>query len=1142
MTHIMQKFIHFRVQSSYSMLESALTVDQIVHKAKEYGMPAICLADRGNMFGSLEFAISACKSGIQPIHGLIVNILYENNASAEVLLIAKDPIGYQNLLHIASNTNIDFDGLATHQEGLILLSGYTKGPIGKLLLQKRIQDAKDYTLKLSELFQDRFYLEIMRHNLAEEKVIEHQYIEIANQMQIPLIATNNVLFEDANMHDAHDVLLCISQGVTKENSNRFKVSNQCYFKSETEMIELFQDLKGAIQNTIYLAQRCYVCAQVQDPLLPKFSEDDADDDTELLKQEARNGLHQRLAAQHLQNESTLALYQQRLEYELNIICSMNFAGYFLIVSDFIKWSKKNGIPVGPGRGSGAGSVVAWSLLITDLDPIEFGLLFERFLNPERISMPDFDIDFCQARREEVIQYVRNKYGHNKVGQIITFGKMQAKAVIKDVGRVLDLPYKYANYLTELVPFNAVNPVTLSKAIKEVGELNSAFKGNGLYNLKGEEELIKQVLETSLVLEGLHRHASIHAAGIVISSHDLIEVVPICKDDASDMIIVQYSMKYAELAGLVKFDFLGLQTLTLISKCKELILSNQGIDINIDTLDFKDIKTYEMLSKGHSTGVFQFESVGMKDALRRLKPDCIGDLIALGALYRPGPMDNIPTYVACKHQKQKPNYLHPLLEEILKETYGVIVYQEQVLQIAQILAGYSLGSADLLRRAMGKKIKSEMDAQRIMFLDGAKKQRIASEQAESIFDTVAKFAGYGFNKAHGAAYGVISYQTAYLKANFPIEFLVAFLNLEINNSDKISIFIQEAKNQEIQIITPDINTSCAYFKIDNGKIIYSLGAIKNVAINFGSVVEQERTEHGPFTDIINFIERISHHVLNKRSLESLIKAGCFDLLHGITHRNTLLANINKIIDYGASYHHEQSSAQYSLITVNNTANQLLMELSNSSDPVKEEEIAFDEFEVLGLFIKNHPLMHDQKILEILNIKTSADLQFLNNGSTHIKIAGIIQKKDARMSVHGRFVSLQLSDSFNNFELTIFKEEILKEYVHLLEIKQIVVAYCDVFKDEGGVKLTAKSFKSINDEIMYGKFNLTLKTDNDESIEHIVKILQSCFNSNAHAKVAFFIKTKNGFTAKINIPGSFGFTKEYLRYLYNFHYIGMHSLGL
>jgi len=1128
-------FIHLRLQSSYSFLESALTIDHIAALAKAATMPSICLADRGNLFGALEFALTASSHGIQPIHGSILNILYSNKEKedfAEILLIAKDEIGYKNLLKLVSYSftknnrkicnHITFDDLENHNDGIIALSCYVDGIIGKHLLLHEEEIAILYAHKLQDIFGDRFYFEIMRHNLEKEQLIEKHYINIAANLSIPLVATNKVLFSNINMHEAHDVLLCIAAGVTKEQDERHKVSTQCYFKSSSEMSDLFHDLPESLENTINIAQRCCVMSGTNPPMLPNFATTNISEE-DLIRKNSEAGLFAKLEIKfksediNAEDQKKIKLeYLERLNYELDIICKMDFAGYFLIVSDFIKWSKEQGISVGPGRGSGAGSIVAWCLLITDLDPIKFGLLFERFLNPERISMPDFDIDFCQERREEVINYVRSKYGDNKVGQIITFGKLQAKAVIKDVSRVLGLPYRYADYLTELVPFNAVNPVTLDQAINEVSELKEASSGKGLYNLKGEEALIEQVLSTSLILEGLHRHASIHAAGIVIAGKDLTDIVPVYRDINSDILVVQYSMKYAELAGLIKFDFLGLQTLTVITKCIG-FLKEQGINVKFDDIPFDDAKTYQMLSKGQGTGVFQFESAGMKDTLKRLKPDSIHDLIALGALYRPGPMENIPTYIACKHGKQEPDYLHPLLEQILKETYGVIIYQEQVLGVAKILAGYTLGRADLLRRAMGKKIKSEMKEQEDIFIKGAIANNISSSQAKSIFATVAKFAGYGFNKAHASAYAVISYQTAYLKANFPLEFLSACLNLETDNFDKINIFIQEAKNNNIKIIAPNINLSHTFFSFNKSKMtmIYGFAAIKGVAVNIANIIIEERTLRGSFKDIINFIERIPQKAMNRKALENMIKAGCFDELH--ENRNQLLLSIPKLLAYAASYNAEKLSNQFSLLAVNSTNTQVLVEAKKLSNI----ELSFYEFEVLGLFITKHPLSEYGDLMLKFAIQNSMNLQKdLQNGTSQIRIAGVIQRKDSRMSARGRFVTLQLSDQFGIFELTIYREEVLKNYVHLLNVGDLVIVSCEVFKDEGGFKLTAKSFEGLDDLTKKSKFYLKFYPTDHLELRNLIDLLKSHINSECtNTQITLFLPAYGEFVGKIDLPNCF-----------------------
>lgn len=1118
-------FVHLRVQSSYSLLQSALKVEQIVKKAKNCSMQSVALTDKNNLFGMLEFALAASKAGVKPIHGAIMNISYLNEFG-EITLLAKNNIGYSNLLKLVSsvyttpspsqNHQITIEHLEQYSDGLIILSGYTDGIVGKSLLNKKESDAISYTKKLQHIFGDRLYFEVMRHGLLNEQAIEQSYLKLASDMSVPVVATNNVLFENIEMHDAHDVMLCIAAGLTKEHTDRHMVSNQCYLKSTTEMQKLFSDIPEALENSIHIATRCSVMAEGINPMMPIFTEEVSEKD--LLKQISFEGLGARLDKKFTyrnhtkeEKESIRLEYTKRLQYELDIICRMDFAGYFLIVSDFIKWSKSNGISVGPGRGSGAGSIVAWCLLITDLDPIRFGLLFERFLNPERVSMPDFDIDFCQERRGEVIEYVRQKYGPNRVGQIITFGKMQAKAVIKDVSRVLSLGYSCAEYLTELVPFNAVTPVTLEQAIKDVPELKRAYKGEGLYNMSGDEELIKQVLDTALILEGLNRHVSVHAAGIVIGGKDLVEILPVYRDPSSEMLITQYSMKYAEIAGLVKFDFLGLQTLTVIAKCCNM-LKERDVDIDLINLPLDDPKTYELLSRGEGAGVFQFESVGMRDTLKRMRPDCIEDLIALGALYRPGPMDNIPTYIACKHGKERPDYLHPALEDILQETYGVIIYQEQVLEIAKVLSGYSLGAADLLRRAMGKKIKSEMEDQQRLFVEGAENNGIDSDQAQNIFATVAKFAGYGFNKAHAAAYGMISYQTAYLKANYTAEFLVACLNLDMNDSDKINLFINEAKLYGIEVIPPDINKSKGSFFLKDGQIIFALGAIKGITVSAGDAIAQERQKKSNFKNIVDFVERIEHKILNKKLLENIIKAGGFDSLQNVCNRNQLLLSIPKLLSHANLCNTEKASKQYSLIKMPN--NNILLE----APPLSQKDSAFLEFDVLGMFLSYHPFTDYAALLEKHNIVSSHYIKNeLKEKSSHLKIAGVIQKKDSRMSQRGRFITIQLSDHYGNIELTIFSDEVIKEYAHLLNIKNIIVATCDVFKDEGGFRITALKFQDLEEVLDSLQYKFKIFAETEDQLKIVLELLKTqTASKEPNTCIELFVKTDDSFFAKVKLP--------------------------
>jgi DNA polymerase-3 subunit alpha len=1137
-------FIHLKVQSSYSLLESTIRINQAVNLAKKFRMPALSLTDRNNLFGSLEFSITALKEGVQPIHGMIATVAYEYDnkpAFGEMILIATNDIGLQNLLKLASypyikndrrlKDHITIDDLVSRKNGIIVISCYQNSLIAKHIAND-MPFVKHHAQSFKDKFQNNLYFEITRHGTTSEAAIEAAYLNLANDLDIPVVATNNVLFSDLMMHDVHDVLLCVAQGVKKYSTNRISSNNQCYFKSQAEMSNLFADLPETIANSFYIAQRCSSTFSTSGPILPKFTNDDSEG--AFLKQKAYEGLDTRLKIK-FSIEGTSAEMQSmiknqyfaRLDYELAVICEMDFAGYFLIVSDFILWSKQQEIAVGPGRGSGAGSIVAWSLQITDLDPIRFGLIFERFLNPERISMPDFDIDFCQERRDEVISYVSNKYGKEKVAHIITFGSMQAKGVIKDVSRALDLRYKYADYLTELVPFNAVNPVTLSQAIEEVGELKNIHQGNGFYSPEsleaptGGEELeefnkqLKEVLSVSLQLEGLHRHVSTHAAGVVIAGRDLIEIVPLYADKNSKLPVVQYSMKYAELSGLVKFDFLGLQTLTVISNCLKL-LKHDGIEIDINTIPLDDKDVYAMLSRGSTVGIFQFESAGMRDSIKKLKPDRIDDLMALSALYRPGPMDNIPTYIACKHGKQKPNYLHPLLEDVLKDTYGVIIYQEQVLEVARVLAGYSLGKADLLRRAMGKKIKSEMDAQQEMFIKGSIANGITEFKAKEIFALVEKFAGYGFNKAHAAAYGVISYQTAYLKTHYAIYFLLAALNLDISDHDKIAVFINEAKKNDKKIIPVDINLSQGYFAAssdDKDAILIAFGSIKGVTPSFGKEIANERLRGGPFQSIVDFIERIPSSSINRKYLESLIKAGCFDSLH--PERMQLVDSIDRLLAHSNSYHQDRLSNQLSLLGKPSALDILVKDYEDAGYLEK----SMQEFSVLGNFIRFHPISFYQDFLREHNILSSKDLNSLKDGNRQIKIAAVIQKKDTRMSARGRFITLQLSDQYGIFEVSIFNEETIKLYNDLLNIQQCAIFNCDIQKDEYSIRMILLSIESMKELTKHKIHDIKIYLQEDE-LAGVLHFLQSKISyDKLNAKIQVILTYNQCFLLNLSLPNIF-----------------------
>jgi DNA polymerase-3 subunit alpha len=1091
-------FIHLRVHSSYSLSEGAIKIQDLITACRKNHMPAVGLTDSGNLFAALEFSMEASKNGIQAIIGSILKLkitksVNDANFYDQIVLIAMDDEGYKNLLWLVSSSflnakenqehHITLEELEEHSEGVIALTGGVKGTVGRMILSNKLSDAEQFLLDLKRIFQDRLYVELMRHGSVDEIKTEKHFIDLAFRNNIPLVATNDVYFLKEDMHEAHEILLCIADGKYINDSTRRTSSKDHYFKSSKQMAVLFKDLPEAIENTVVIAKRCAVKAEESLPMFPKYEVTIGRDEEDEIRILAKRGLEQRLSSINDFDRNTKQSYYDRLEYELDVITRMQFSGYFLIVSDFIRWSKRNDIPVGPGRGSGAGSIVAWSLEITDLDPIRFGLLFERFLNPDRVSMPDFDIDFCQDRRDEVIEYVKQKYNVNRVAQIITFGKLQARAVIRDVGRVLQMPYTQVDRISKLVPFNPVSPVSLSQAIEMEPQLRQA---------KESDEEIGHLLDIALKLEGLNRHASIHAAGLVIANKDLIEFVPLYNDQKSNMLVTQYSMKYAEAAGLIKFDFLGLKTLTVLSNCIKLV-KKRFPDFELGKISLEDQKTFAMLSKGESVGVFQFESAGMRDSLRKLKPDSFEDLIALGALYRPGPMDNIPTYIGCKHGLLKPNYLHPSLEPILNKTFGVIIYQEQVMEIARVLAGYTLGAADLLRRAMGKKIIEEMDAQRALFVNGAVARGVETNQATYIFDLVAKFAGYGFNKSHAVAYALISYQTAYLKANYPVEMLVALMNTEIDDSDKVSYFIQEAKNLCIKVIPVDINRSEPYFTIiydenGNGMILYGLAALKNVGLGAMQLLCENRNSFGAFKDVSDFVSRCDQKVMNKRQLEHLIKAGAFDAMH--LNRRQLFESIDILTKYNNAANQEKDTTQMDLFSGMDECNSVVLPSFKSVDNWNSSEVLEHECTALGFYLSAHPLDIYKQLFAKNNIVNIA--QILNefpDGLSKVKMAGVPISVRTKVSPRGRFVSVLMSDSTGAFELSIFDDELLEKNRDLLYTKTPLFITADVRKDSGGARLTASSISKLELYLAKQQISWLIEIDDPRSIDMVKQWLSS-----------------------------------------------------
>ncbi len=1046
-------FIHLRVHSAYSLSEGAITPKALAELAKRSEMPAVAVTDTGNLFGAMEFAGYAKDAGVQPITGCLLGIARPDQDPHAIkqappdrlVLLAQSEAGYRNLMKLSSKAFLesapgtiahvalgDLDG---HTDGLIALSGGPQGQVGRLLGEGQNEAAEQAIRHLMALFPGRLYVELMRHGTEIEEKIEPGLLDLAYKLDLPLVATNDVYFSDEGMYLAHDALLCIAEGTYVGESNRRRVTREHRFKSAGEMRKRFADIPEACDNTLVIAQRCAFMPPARTPSLPPFT--DGASETEVLRQKAREGLDARLRVMKLDEEGAKP-YRERLEFELGVIIQMGFAGYFLIVADFIQWAKAQGIPVGPGRGSGAGSVVAWSLTITDLNPLQWGLLFERFLNPERVSMPDFDVDFCQDRRDEVIRYVQGKYGHDRVAQIITFGKLQARAAVRDVGRVLQMPYGQVDKLCKLIPNNPANPIKLKDAIEGEPALGAAME---------EDPAVDKLMSTAIKLEGLYRHASTHAAGVVIGDRPLDELVPLYRDPRSDMPVTQFNMKDVEKAGLVKFDFLGLKTLTVITTAVKL-LKRRGVELDIDHIPLDDTKTYELLASGEATGIFQLESSGMRDAIRKLKPDRFEDIIAMVALYRPGPMDNIPSFINRKHGKEEPDYLYPTLEPILKETYGIMIYQEQVMQIAQVLAGYSLGGADLLRRAMGKKIREEMEAQRKTFIDGAVAKGVGADKAGQIFDQVNKFAGYGFNKSHAAAYALVAYQTAWLKANYPVEFFAASMTYDMGNTDKLNVFRQELNRLGIKLLPPDVNRSEPTFGVEqaaDGKLAvrYALAALKNVG--FGPVESMVRArEAGPYKSLEDFCERIDPKGLNKRQLENLVLAGTFDSLN--PNRRQVHEAVEQMLRQSNAAADARGSSQNSLF---GDAASVRLSLPATLDWPPMERLQ-QEFSAIGFYLSAHPLDSYGMGLKRLGVISFAEL-LQQRGVSRAKLAGIVVGRQERTSQKGnRYAFVQLTDASGLYEATVFSER-LAEYRELLEPGRAILLTVDVRSEEDNLRL-------------------------------------------------------------------------------------------
>jgi DNA polymerase-3 subunit alpha len=1076
MTDKVEPFVHLRVHSAYSLLEGALTIAKLAALASADRAPALALTDSNNLFGALEFSETLAQAGIQPIVGLTLSLTSATegeitpggdirgpHADGRVALLAKDQRGYANLMRLSTNAYFaesesgevvtSMADLASQAEGLIALTGGPEGVIDLALADGNPELARTRIEALHSIFGDRLYVELQRHGLPQERAVEPALLGLAYDLDLPIVATNEPYFASPEDFEAHDALLSIAEGSYVAVDDRRRLSPEHYFKTASQMRALFADLPEALDNTLEIARRCAYRPLEGMPILPPFLTGGvatsalAETEAAELRRQSEAGLTGRLAQHGMAPGYDANAYAERLAFELGVITGMNYQGYFLIVADFIQWAKAQGIPVGPGRGSGAGSLVAYALTITDLDPIRFGLLFERFLNPERVSMPDFDIDFCQDRRDEVIAYVRERYGAERVAHIITFGKLQARAVLRDVGRVLQMPYGQVDRLCKLVPMNPANPITLPQAIAAEPRLQEA---------RDNEPIVAKLLDIGQRLEGLYRHASTHAAGVVIADRPLIELVPLYRDARAQLPATQFSMKWAEAAGLVKFDFLGLKTLTVIEAARELI-ARKGIGIDPAKLPLDDPATFELLQRGDTVGVFQLEGQGMRDALRKLKPDRFEDIIAIVALYRPGPMDNIDSYVNRKHGREGIETLHSMIEPILKETYGVIIYQEQVMQIAQVLSGFSLGEADLLRRAMGKKIKKEMAAQKTRFVEGGVGNGVDRSRAEYIFELVAKFAGYGFNKSHAAAYALIAYQTAYLKANYPTEFLAASMTLDMGNADKLSGFAQEARRLGMCIEPPSVNRSEVGFIPSDGAIRYSLAALKNVGRHAVEHICAEREARGPFRDVSDFARRINPRLLNKRALETLAAAGALDEL-GLD-RATAFANVDRMIAAGNRSLETSAEGQDDLFS---GAEHIPppIELRAAKPWVPTDRLS-REFEAVGFFLTGHPLDDYKDVLEALGAETWVELAAKARLRRVVgTLAGtVIHARERQGKTGNAYAFVAFSDATGQFEAVVFSE-LLAASRSLLEPGTAVLLNVEVEADGENIKVRVQSIVSLD----------------------------------------------------------------------------------
>ncbi|MCY4315336.1 MAG: DNA polymerase III subunit alpha [Roseovarius sp.] len=1107
------EFIHLRLHTEYSVLEGAVRLKELPDMCLEDGMPAVAVTDTNNMFSALEFSVGAIKKGIQPILGCQADMVPEGydqqdviKRGAPLVLLAQNERGYENLIRLNSGMylnegrqlpHLTLDELEANSESVICLTGGADGPVGRLIGEGHHQKARKLAYSLAKIFGNRIYIELQRHpgtgDIPDmERMTERFFIEMAYEMDLPLVATNDVYFSHSNMFDAHDAMICVAEGVyLNQEEARRHLTQYHYFTKQREMAELFADLPEALENTVEIARRCAFSAPTRDPILPKF----ASNEVEELRCQARAGLKQRLNV--ISHAATPGEYEKRLEFELETIEQMGFPGYFLIVADFIKWAKENGIPVGPGRGSGAGSLVAYALTITDLDPLRYNLLFERFLNPERVSIPDFDIDFCMDRREEVIEYIKERYGEDKVAQIITFGGLLSKMVVRDIGRVLNMPYGQVDRIAKMIPVEGVKPLSIKEALKQESRLSE---------MADNEPQVKQLLDYGMRLEGLIRNASTHAAGVVIGDHrPLNRLVPLYRDVKSDMPATQFNMKWVEQAGLVKYDLLGLKTLTAIQYAIDFIREQNrdlhvsadghliyepktGAENQINAIPLDDEKTFRLYADARTVAVFQVEGSGMMDALKRMKPTCIEDIVAIVALYRPGPMENIPQYCEVKNRIREREFMHPLVDHILDETQGIIVYQEQVMQIAQEMAGYTLGGADLLRRAMGKKIKEAMDAERPKFIKGAKANGVSEKKATEVWELLEKFANYGFNKSHAAAYAVVSYQTAWLKANHPSEFMAGVMNCDLHNADKLGVYFNEVANGlKLKWHPPCVNNSKGFFSVKNGVLNYALAGLKNVGLDAMINIEKARGESS-FVTVFDFARRVDMKRISKRALEMMARAGAFDILDG--NRRRILESIDALCQYSGAVHRQRESNQESLF--GESGDDLPEPRLAQVDDWNHVEKLREEYRAVGFYLSGHPLEEHETALKRMDVKTIGEVAELTRSGNLQKcqMAGVVASIQERKSSQGkRFAFIQLSDQSGGYEVTMFSEA-LENSRDLLEVGKLVVLDGEVNAEAGQLKILVRSLKSVESVVQRaGNIGLRVFIDSAGAVGSVAQLLES-----------------------------------------------------